>query len=180
MPSKRPDAPELPAEHPDHPFTVRPEQAADGDWIEALHVRCFGPGRLARAAFRVREQIEPELALCLIAEFDGKPVASVRMTPIAVGGEPGYLLGPLATEPEYRGRGAGRWLARQATEAAMQKSPAGFVLLVGDEPYFAPLGYRRVSGAIPFPGPVDPARILVHCDAALVARLEGPVGARAR
>lgn len=180
MPSKRPDAPELPAGHPSHPFTVRPEHAADHDWIEALHARCFGPGRFARAAFRVREQIDPALGLCLVAEFEGKPVASVRMTPIGVGAERGYLLGPLATEPDYRGRGAGRWLAGRATAAAMLESPASFVLLVGDEPYFGPLGYQRAGRPIAFPGPVDPARILVHCDQALIARLEGPVGARTR
>lgn len=180
MSSKSRHAPEPPADPDPLPFTARPEQAADRDWIEALHARCFGPGRFARAAFRVREQIEPEPALCLVAEFEGQPVASVRMTPIAVGDEAGHLLGPLATEPAYRGRGAGRWLARQATEAALVARKGGFVLLVGDEPYFGPLGYRRVSRPIAFPGPVDPARILVHCEDALAARLAGAVSARAR
>jgi predicted N-acetyltransferase YhbS len=36
------------------------------------------------------------------------------------------------------------------------------VLLVGDEPYYGPLGFRPVKkGDVKMPGPVDPARLLV-------------------
>ena len=36
------------------------------------------------------------------------------------------------------------------------------VLLVGDEPYYARLGFRRVPrGQITLPGPVDPERLLI-------------------
>ncbi|MEX0628317.1 MAG: N-acetyltransferase [Cucumibacter sp.] len=160
-------------------LTVRRANGADRDWIEALHRLSFGPGRYARAAFRVRERIDPDPALSFLADFQGKPVASVMMTPIAVGGALGYLLGPLATDPAHRNKGAGRLLVGHATEAADADPTSQFVLLVGDEPYYGPLGFKpTVGGAVGFPGPVDPARILVHCDAALIARLKGSVGAR--
>jgi predicted N-acetyltransferase YhbS len=36
------------------------------------------------------------------------------------------------------------------------------VLLVGDEPYYGPLGFTRLApGAIKLPAPVDPMRVLV-------------------
>ncbi|HUV32334.1 MAG TPA: N-acetyltransferase [Devosiaceae bacterium] len=160
-------------------LAVRLESDADQEWIEALHALCFGPGRFARTAFRVRERIDPDPRYCFCAETGGRPISSVKMTPIAVGGVPGYLLGPLATDPAFRNRGAGRVLVRRATEAAMSDGTTRFVLLVGDEPYYGPLGFRRtVRGAVPFPGPVDPDRVLVHCDDALIAGLAGPVGAR--
>ena len=36
------------------------------------------------------------------------------------------------------------------------------VILVGDEPYYARVGFKRVPrGRVKMPGPVDPARLLV-------------------
>ncbi len=146
------------------PISIRPETPEDEAWIEGLHARVFGPGRFARTAFRVREQFAVDPDLSLVAEIEGERAGSVRMTPISLGGINGYLLGPLATAPAQRNRGVGRALVSAATEAGMAKNGADFVLLVGDAPYYEPLGFRLSgSGAIVFPGPVDPARILVHC-----------------
>ena len=101
------------------------------------------------------------------------------MTPISVGGINGYLLGPLATDPAYRNLGAGKALVREVTQMALARGDGGFVLLVGDPPYYGPLGFAPTrSGAIVFPGPVDPARVLVHAaDSTLAMRLEGEVAA---
>ena len=47
-------------------------------------------------------------------------------------------------------------------------------VLVGDEPYYARFGFKRVApGAITLPGPVDPARLLA-------AELEPGAGERYR
>jgi predicted N-acetyltransferase YhbS len=38
----------------------------------------------------------------------------------------------------------------------------GFIILVGDEPYYGPLGFERLPPKrVTLPGPVDPARLLV-------------------
>jgi predicted N-acetyltransferase YhbS len=52
-------------------------------------------------------------------------------------------------------------------------------LLVGDEPYYARLGFRRVPrGQITLPGPVDPERLLVvELASGALANYSGPVGA---
>jgi len=152
---------------------------ADDAFVEQLQAIAFGPGRFARTAFRVRERFPIDPSLSLIAEINGTPMASVWMTPVSVGGVDGYMLGPLATHPDYRKRGAGKLLARQVTRLALERSEARFVLLIGDQDYYCPLGFSPTTpGAIEFPGPVDPNRVLLHAaDPTLALRLKGPIAA---
>ena len=88
-------------------------------------------------------------------------MAAVRFTEVAVGGKEGaLLLGPLAVEPAFANQGHGRGLAAKALEEARAAGIA-LVVLVGDEPYYARLGFRRVPrGQIALRGPVDPDRLL--------------------
>lgn len=159
--------------------TVRFATAADDQFVEDLQALAFGPGRFARTAFRVRERFPIDTSLSLIAEVNGMPCGSVWMTPISVGGIDGYLLGPLATDPAYRGRGAGKLLVKEVSRLALERGQGSFVLLVGDEPYYGPLGFAPTThGAIQFPGPVDPKRVLLHsADQTLALRLAGPIAA---
>lgn len=163
---------------PSDALAIRLETPADNDWIENLHEVSFGPGRFARAAFRVRERFAADPSLCLIAELNGVRAASVRLTPIGVGGNNGYLLGPLMTDPAFRKQGAGRALVRYACDLALARNGAVFVLLVGDLAYYGPLGFSpSVPNAIRFPAPVDPARVLVHSlDETMAATLAGDIG----
>lgn len=172
-----------PLPHPADSFTapqalaIRAETPFDNDWIEALHEVSFGPGRFARAAYRVRERFAVDPALCKVAEIEGQRAASVRMTPISVGGVNGYLLGPLMTDPAFRKQGAGRALVKHVCELALAREGVKFVLLVGDFAYYGPLGFvPSQPDAIRFPGPVDPARVLVHSgDPELAGTLKGAI-----
>lgn len=142
-------------------FTIRPERPEDCDAIEDLHGRSFGPGRYARAAFRVREGVAHDAELSMVATRNDDLVGSVRLTAVLIGAVPAMLLGPLAVLPRYKGQGAGRALLRQSVERARIRG-VGHVLLVGDAPYYAPFGFRPVpAGSIRFPAPVDPARVLL-------------------
>ncbi|WP_421951296.1 GNAT family N-acetyltransferase [Pelagibacterium sp.] len=158
-------------------LSIRLETPDDDSWIEALHEVSFGPGRFARAAFRVRERIAVDPEFSYIAEIKGERAASVRMTPISVGGINGYLLGPLMTDPEFRKQGAGRALVRHVCDLALEREGIAFVMLVGDFAYYGPLGFvRTVPSAITFPGPVDPTRVLVHSrDLSMADALAGDV-----
>jgi predicted N-acetyltransferase YhbS len=165
--------------------TVRLATPADDAFVEDLHAIAFGPGRFARTAFRVRERFPIDTSLSLVAEVDGQPCGAVWMTPISVGGIDGYMLGPLATHPDFRKRGAGKLLAREVTRLALERGDGAYVMLVGDRDYYCPLGWvPTVPGAVAFPGPVDPTRVLVYShDPSLAARLAGPIrafGARPR
>jgi predicted N-acetyltransferase YhbS len=160
-------------------LSVRPATPADDAFVEDLQAIAFGPGRFARTAFRVRERFPIDPALSLIAEVDGTPCGSVWMTPISVGGMKGYMLGPLATHPGFRKLGAGKMLAREVSKRALATGEGHFVLLVGDQDYYCPLGWEITTpGAIQFPGPVDTSRVLLLADDKSLAKsLTGSIGA---
>lgn len=171
-------APAVLAAQPDA-LVIRSENPFDAEWIEHLHEVSFGPGRFARAAFRVRERFATDPGLNAIAEIGGERAASVRMTPVGVGGVSGYLLGPLMTDPAFRKQGAGRSLVRHVCALALERPASRFVLLVGDRAYYEPLGFApTIPHAIRFPGPVDPSRVLVFsAEPEMAGRLAGEVGA---
>jgi len=158
---------------------VRPATPADDAFVEELQAIAFGPGRFARTAFRVRERFPIDPTLSLISEVDGTPSGSVWMTPISVGGMKGYLLGPLATHPNFRRRGAGKLLALEVSRRALARGEGHFVLLVGDQDYYCPLGWEITTpGNIEFPGPVDPSRVLLLAeDKTLAKTLKGSIAA---
>jgi predicted N-acetyltransferase YhbS len=141
--------------------TILPETADDALAIERLHERTFGPGRYARTAYRIREQLAHRPELSFTARIGTLLVGSVRLTPIRIGETPALLLGPLTIEPPFRERGIGRALIERALAAA-RAGGHRLVVLVGDEPYYGPSGFKRVAkGTVTMPGPVDPARLLV-------------------
>lgn len=139
----------------------RPEQPCDASVVEEIAAEAFGPGRFTRAAERVREMAGIDPTLCFVASLDGEIVGSVRMSAIRIGDTPSLMLGPLAVRPPFKGRGAGKALMRLAADAARNKGEAS-IILVGDPPYYGPLGYRPIPPrTVEMPGPVDPARLLV-------------------
>lgn len=141
--------------------TYLPECSAHDAEIEHLNEEAFGPGRFARAAYKIREGGPHDLGLSFVAMHEGAVIASVRMTPIAAGEGRGQLLGPLAVRPAFKNLGIGRHLVKLALDAAGRSGVAA-VLLVGDEPYYGPLGFRRLPrGQVAMPRPVDPNRILL-------------------
>ena len=142
-------------------LTILPETAADAEEIQRLHERTFGPGRFAKTAYRIREGVTHLPALSFTARIGTLLVGSVRQSPIRIGETPALLLGPLTIEPPFRERGIGaRMLERALAEARAQGHR--LVLLVGDEPYYARVGFKRIpKGQVTMPGPVDPARLLV-------------------
>lgn len=140
-----------------------PLTAADEPHIEKLDERAFGPGRYARTAYRLREGVEPDRSLSFVARVGTLLVGANRMTSILIGGAPALLLGPLTVEPAFRSQGVGETLVKYSLDAA-RDAGHGLVLLVGDEDYYARLGFARVPrGKIAMPGPVDPDRLL-YCE----------------
>ncbi len=141
--------------------TFVPELAAHDPEIEDINAEAFGPGRFVRAAYHIREGGPHRRDLSFVALVDGKVIASVRMTPIAAGAGRALLLGPLAVRPAYKNLGIGRKLVAIALEAACEDGWQ-LVILVGDAPYYGPLGFSRVvpRGQLVMPRPVDPARML--------------------
>lgn len=139
-----------------------PEQPAHDQDIEDINAEAFGPGRFARAAYKIREGGPHDRALSFVAMRHGQVVATCRLTPIAAGEGRALLLGPLAVRPAHKDLGIGRRLVALSLDAARQAG-AALVILVGDEPYYGPLGFKRIPhGQMRMPRPVDPNRFLAH------------------
>ncbi len=144
-----------------HDLVYLTEDASHDAAIELINEEAFGPGRFTRAAARIREQGPHDRLLSFICADDGETIASVRMTPVLAGSVKGHLLGPLAVRPSHKNKGIGRELVRIAVAAARRKGSEA-VILIGDPPYYCPLGFEKVAyNALTFPGPVDPNRVLV-------------------
>jgi predicted N-acetyltransferase YhbS len=142
-------------------LTILPEAPSDAGAIERLHERTFGPGRYAKTAYRLREQVEHSLDLSFTARVGTLLVGSVRLSPVRIGEAKALLLGPLTVEPPFRDRGVGQALIERALEAARGKGHL-LVILVGDETYYGKCGFKRIPpGRVVMPGPVDPERLLV-------------------
>ncbi len=144
-------------------LVLEPETPEDAEAIEHLNERVFGPGRFARTAYRIRERADPDPSLSFVARVGTLMVGANAMTPIVIGAAKALLLGPLIVEPVFRSQGIGEALVARSLEAAKAQGWK-LVILVGDEPYYARVGFQRVpAGRIVRPGPVDPARLL-YCE----------------
>ncbi len=145
----------------DMPFLIREQSPHDQPKIKALHEAAFGPGRFARAAYRVREDRALERALCLKVEIGGELAGAIYFAPVTVGGRGGALmLGPLAIAPAFVNQG---WGLKLILEGVKRGAELGYELtiLVGDPPYYARAGFSQLRrGQIWLPGPADPSRIL--------------------
>jgi predicted N-acetyltransferase YhbS len=142
-------------------LTILPETEGDAEAIERLHERTFGPGRYAKTAYRLREQVSHCLDLSFTARIGTLLVGSVRLSPVRIGESKALLLGPLTVEPAFRERGVGQALIARALKDAAAKGER-LAILVGDEPYYGKSGFRRIPpGRVILPGPVDPTRLLV-------------------
>ncbi|CCV09036.1 conserved hypothetical protein [Mesorhizobium metallidurans STM 2683] len=153
-----------------------PETPAHDPEIEAINDEAFGPGRFVLAAYKIREGGPHERSLSFVAVDGDTVIASVRMTRIAAGAGRALMLGPLAVQPAFKNLGIGRRLVAIALEASA-KAGVSAVVLVGDEPYYGPLGFKRIPrGQISMPRPVDLDRLLAHeITPGAVTRLAGEV-----
>jgi predicted N-acetyltransferase YhbS len=141
-------------------WTIRPEESRDGPAVAALVAKCFGPGRYAKSAWRLREGVRAIAELSFVAVEGDELRGSVRFWPVAIGDEPALLLGPLAVDAERRGQGIGLALMMRGIEEARARGHRAMIL-VGDAPYYGRAGFVPLSEQkVRFPGPVDEARIL--------------------
>jgi predicted N-acetyltransferase YhbS len=131
--------------------------------IDTMLDRGFGLARRTKTSYRLREgntrvaelslvQREPELGI----------IGAISYWPISIGAKktPALLLGPLIIHHERQGQGIGLALMTE-TLARAKAAGHGLVLLVGDEPYYARVGFKRLpENKLSLPGPFEPKRFL--------------------
>ena len=137
--------------------------AADHSAIEVLLDLTFGLARSAKTSYRLREGNTAINSLSLVTrEIPFGLTGAISFWPLKVGGDgiDALLLGPLAVHPDRQNIGIGRALMRSGLAKAKALGHR-LVILVGDEPYYARVGFKRVPyDHLKLPGPVDPDRLL--------------------
>ena len=144
-------------------FSLLPETPEHKTEIELLLDEAFGLARLAKTSYRLREGERPVEGLSHVAiEPDRGIVGCISFWRVHVGddGPATLLLGPLAVAGDRRGVGIGRALMKNGIKRA-RASGYALVILVGDEPYYGRVGFRKVpEDQLILPGPVEPDRLL--------------------
>lgn len=158
------------------PFVVRPQTPGHAKAVDALLDLAFGPGRFAKASYRLREGVDPIDTLSFVAEYtnvagprgdtEEKLAGSIRYWPVQIGPNAegavtdALLLGPLAVAPDLQSKGAGLALMAASLAAAKEQGHR-LVFLVGDLPYYQRAGFSKVpAGQVVMPQPYDPERLL--------------------
>ena len=139
---------------------IRHERPSDHPSVEELLDRAFGIRRRLRTSYRYRIGLEPVRALCFVAEEGNRLVGAIRYWRLRLGPRLALLLGPLAIEPQLRGRGIGARLV----EVSLARATAvgeDLVFLVGDPAYYARFGFCPAPPEVVMPGE-DPARLLLR------------------
>lgn len=141
-------------------FTISQTTPAAAALTDLLDI-CFGPGRLARTAERLREH-NRRIAAYDFAAYEGdRLVGAISFWPLMIGDDPALLLGPLAVHPDMQGKGLGLALMQEALQHIDAARFSG-ILLVGDLPYYTRAGFAVAPSGLSMPGPVDPARLLLR------------------
>lgn len=144
-------------------FTIEDATPADLPAIEHLLDLSFGIDRRTKTSYRLREGSHAVEGLSLVTRDSGVRLAgAISFWPLAIGekGTPALLLGPLAVHPQRQNIGVGLALMNEGLERARSMGHR-LVVLVGDEPYYARVGFRKLPrDLLLLPGPFNSDRFL--------------------
>ncbi|MFP3545620.1 N-acetyltransferase [Rhizobium sp. SIMBA_035] len=148
-------------------FTIDAENPSDVVARENLLDRAMGPNRRKKSSEKIRRGRIPAEGLALVArDGDGHVIGTVRLWNVEAGvnseGTPinALLLGPLAVDAAYEGKGIGAALMRAAILEAKNRQH-GAILLVGDAAYYERFGFFAEGARhLVMPGPFERSRFL--------------------
>ncbi|WP_426127127.1 GNAT family N-acetyltransferase [Pararhizobium sp. PWRC1-1] len=148
-------------------FTIDTENPGDVVARENLLDQAMGPNRRRKSSETLRRGRVPAEGLALVArDPDGHVIGTVRLWNVEAGvsreGVPvdALMLGPLAVDAAYEGRGIGGALMRAAIGEAKSRGH-GAILLVGDAPYYERFGFFAAKAQhLVMPGPFERNRFL--------------------
>jgi predicted N-acetyltransferase YhbS len=154
---------------------------ADEAAIETLMDGAFGAARHSRSVWMLRV-LPPVADLSLVLWDGGAIVASLRFWEVQLGPQIVLLLGPLAVQPELRGKGYGRKVVADGLARARAINKWPLVLVSGEPEYYPKFGFEPALPYQPdWPGFIEPERLqILELQAGALASLVPPLRVRAK
>ena len=141
---------------------IRQISNEDNDKIIKLLHKSFGPGRFARSVYRLREKNDRDTEFSYIYELNNQILSSISYYKTFLNNDiNGLLLGPLAVDPEHRGKGYVVELVKY-TIALIKKTMAyDFILVIGDYHYYEKFGFKKINNTFSLYGQVNSEKVLI-------------------
>ncbi len=124
---------------------IRPEREGDAAAVRRVHVTAFPTPAEADLVERLRAGGKAVIALVAV---DGDSIVGhILFSPIALeplAGTVGLGLAPVAVMPDHEKHGVGRRLIQNGL-AECRRWGAGFVVVIGDPPYYTRFGFESAD-----------------------------------
>jgi len=133
----------------EHTYEIHLEQERHQGGIRVLLAKAFGPTRMQRAIYRMREGTPPVPELCFVMTNRHELVLGmVRNYRVRVGDStlPALMLGPIATAHSHEKMGLAARLINHSIERARELGYA-MIYLVGDPNYYGDFGFTATKAA---------------------------------
>lgn len=164
----------------EHAYDIESEEERHQGGVRALLEKAFGPQRLQRAIYRLREGVPPDPALCFVmVNTHGQVVGVVRNYRVRVGAHAGraLLLGPIAVAHSHEKLGLAARLIRHVITFARQRGYQ-IIYLVGDPNYYGEFGFKATAAAQVNIENLEPGKIILGLELTdNVPQLRGRIGA---
>ena len=159
---------------------ISQQTAADDAAIEILMDGAFGPARNSRSVWLLRSG-PPVADLCLVLCESDTMLASLRFWEVRLEHQTVLLLGPLAVQPDLRGRGYGRQIVAEGLARASARGKWPLVVVSGEPDYYPKFGFVSAGPyQLDWPGYVEPERLqLLELHQGALAALRPPLRVRA-
>lgn len=150
-------------------FSLTPFSTTYLKQVNSLLDVAFGTDRYNKSSYKLRENCQNIADLNYVIAHN-KPngitqiAATIAFWQMDISGKKALLLGPLAVHEDFQGQRLGQYLMVETIKKAIEKAKTNqwqFIILIGDLDYYAKIGFQRVpEGALDYPQPTDPKRIL--------------------
>jgi putative acetyltransferase len=124
---------------------IRPERSEDAAAVRRVHETAFPTTAEADLVERLRAG--GKAVISLVAEDAGSIVGHIVFSPVALeppAGTVGLGLAPVAVLPDHEKHGVGRRLIQNGL-AECHAWGAGFVIVIGDPPYYSRFGFEPAA-----------------------------------
>lgn len=151
-------------------ITVRPENSDDIRAIDVVHISAFGGDAEAQLVSTLRESVDYNRELSLVAELGGRIVGHALLTRVLLRrhGEEKHLLalGPMSVVPSQSHRGIGSKLIQASILLAREKG-YGSIVVLGHPEYYKRFGFVLAKGlgvTCNLPAPEDALTVMEIVD----------------